>query len=58
MFDKTQYVIEMKLGSAFLEPVRDTYNVKDAYGNLLGYVKKQRLKFNFWFEGTDGTRMG
>lgn len=48
----------MKLGSAFLEPVRDAYNVKDAYGNLLGYVKKQRLKSNFWFEGTDGTRMG
>ncbi len=60
MFDKTEYVIEMKLGSAFLEPVRDTYNVKDAYGNLLGYAKKQRLKLwpKFWFEGTDGTRMG
>ena len=60
MFDKTQYVIEMTLGSSFFEPVRDTYSVKDAYGNLLGYAKKQRLKLwpKFWFEGTDGTRMG
>ncbi len=58
MFSKTQYVIEMKLGSAFFGPARDAYNVKDAYGNLLGYVKRQRFKNNFWFEGTDGTHMG
>jgi len=58
MLDKRQYVIEKTLRSTFLEAARDTYNVEDAYGNLLGYIKKQRLRLNFWFEGTDGTRMG
>jgi len=55
MFDKTQYVIEQKL-VAF----KDTYGVKDANGNLLGYVKKQMLSLGpkFWFEGTDGSRLG
>jgi hypothetical protein len=60
MFAQKEYIIDMKLASAFLEPLRDVYNVKDGYGNLLGYVKKQRLKIwpKFWFEGMDGTRLG
>jgi hypothetical protein len=41
VFVKTQYVIEMTLGSALFEPVRDTYSVKDVHGNLLGYAKKR-----------------
>ena len=60
MFDKTQYVIEMTMGSRLVPFSRDTYSVKDTHGNLLCYAKKQRLKLwsKFWFEGTDGTRMG
>ena len=60
LFAKKQYIIDMKLASAILEPLRDVYNVKDEYGNLLGYFKKQRLKIwpKFWFEGIDGTRLG
>jgi uncharacterized protein YxjI len=56
MFDKIQYVIEMTLRDRFVPFSRDTYSIRDKQGNLLGYAKKQRLKF--WFEGTDGTRMG
>lgn len=53
MFDKTRYVIERKRLA-----LRDIYGVKDVSGNLLGYVKKEKLRSNFWFEGTDGTRLG
>lgn len=53
MFDKTQYVIEKKLWT-----LRETYNVKDANGNLIGYVKSHILRPISWFEGTDGTRIG
>lgn len=56
MFVKTQYLIEEK--RSFVPGLRETYEVKDINGNLLGYVKKQRVGDNFWFEGTDGTRMG
>lgn len=38
MFDKSQYVVEKTLESPSLEAVRDAYNVRDAYGNLLGYI--------------------
>lgn len=57
MFDKTQYVIE-KGKIERLRALRGTYNVKDVNGNLLGYVKEQRLGPNAWFEGTDETRLG
>lgn len=68
MFDKTQYIIEPKIASSFLRfisplaslALRETYNIKDKNGNLLGYAKKKRLSFKpkFWFEGKDGTRHG
>ena len=61
VFHKKHYIIEMKLGGAFLDPLSEVYNVKDANsGSILGYVKKQKLKLwpKFWFEGTDGTKMG
>jgi hypothetical protein len=68
MFDKTQYVIEPKITSSFLRfisplaslALRETYNIKDKNGNLLGYAKKKRLSFKpkFWFEGKDGTHHG
>jgi len=60
MFHKTQYVIEMTLGGRLVPLSKDTYSIKDTHGNLLGYAKKQRLKLwpKFWFEGTDGTRLG
>lgn len=57
MFDRMQYAIEEK--TSYVPGRRETYEVKDISGNLLlGYVKKQRGRGNFWFEGTDGTRMG
>lgn len=61
MFNKTQYVVERKQLAAFLPFAKDTYNVKDVRGNLLGCFKKQRRIFGegeFWIEGTDGTRLG
>ncbi len=60
MFNEKQYIIELKLAGALFRYVRDVYNIKNGYGDVLGYVKKQRLKLwpKFWFEGTDGTRMG
>lgn len=56
MFDRTQYAIEEK--TSYVPGRRETYEVKDVSGNLLGYAKKQRLRDNLWYEGTDGTRMG
>ncbi len=53
MFDKTQYVIEKKLRT-----LRPTHNVKDANGNLIGYIKSHMFKPISWFEETDGTRLG
>ena len=56
MFDRRQYAIKEK--TSYVPGLRETYEVKDVNGNLLGYVKKHRIRDNFWFEGTDGTRMG
>ena len=61
VFHKKHYIIEMKLAGAFLDALSEVYNVKDANsGSILGYVKKKKLKLwpKFWFEGTDGTKMG
>jgi uncharacterized protein YxjI len=52
MFNETRYVVEKKR-----VVLRPTYQVKDVNGNLLGYVKGQRLKPNYWFEDVDGTRL-
>ena len=52
VFGKTQYLIEKKRVA-----LRWTLNVKDVNGNLLGYVKGQRLKPNYWFEDVEGTRL-
>ena len=57
MFDKTKYVIETSITER-LRALRETYGVKDANGNLLGYIKEERLGINCWFEGMDGTRLG
>ena len=56
MFDKTQYIIEENAIRRLIE-LRKTFTVKDTNGKLLGYVKWQRFKPNFWFEGTDGIRL-
>lgn len=53
VFDKTQYLIEKKRVA-----LRWTLNVKGVSGILLGYVKGQRLKPNYWFEDVEGTRLG
>ena len=53
LFDEPQYLIEKKRAT-----LRPTYNVKDMTGKVLGYYKGQMLKPNYWFEGTDGTRIG
>lgn len=68
MFNKPQYVIEPKIASSFFRfisplasiALRETYNIKDKNGNLLGYAKKKKLSFKtkFWFEGKDETRHG
>lgn len=55
MFDKMQYVIEET--RSYIPGHRETYKVKDINGDLLGYAKWQRLRDNFWFEGTNGTRL-
>lgn len=57
MFDHLQYIIE-KSKLERLKSFRGVYDVKDAHGNRLGYVKQERLKGNFWFERTNGERMG
>lgn len=53
VFGKTQYLIEKKRVA-----LRWTLNVRDVNGNLLGYVRGQRLKPNYWFEDVEGTRLG
>jgi uncharacterized protein YxjI len=52
LLHETQYVVEKKLRT-----LRPTYNVKDANGNLVGYIKSHVFKPISWFEGTDGTRL-
>lgn len=56
MFNRTQYVIQETLKSRIM--LTETYAVKDVNGYLLGYIKNRKLKSDFWFEGTDGTRLG
>jgi hypothetical protein len=41
MFAQKEHIIDMKLASAFLEPLRDVYNVKDGYGNFLDPPKNR-----------------
>jgi hypothetical protein len=53
VFGKTQYLLEKRRVA-----LRWTLNVKDVNGNLLGYVKGQRLKPNYWFQSVEGTRLG
>jgi len=53
LFHETQYVVEKKLRT-----LRPTYAVKDANGNLVGYVKSHVFRPISWFEGTDGPRLG
>lgn len=61
MFDKMQYVVERKQVAAILRFVRDTFNIKDVNGNLLGCFKRQKRIFGggeFWIEDTDGIHLG
>jgi len=56
MFNGTQYVIQEQLKSRIMLTI--TYAIKDVDGYLLGYIKNRKLKSDFWFEETDGTRLG
>ena len=53
LFGEPQYLIEKKRAT-----LRPTYKVRDINGRILGYYKGQMLKSNYWFDGTDGTRIG
>jgi uncharacterized protein YxjI len=54
-FTGTQFIVEQKIMA-----MRDTFGIKDRNGNLLAYVKKKIVSLgpNFWFESSDGVRLG
>jgi hypothetical protein len=54
-FRETNYIVDQKILA-----IRDTFAIKNTSGNVLAYVKQQLVSFGpkFWFEGTDGSRMG
>ncbi len=54
-FRETNYIVDQKILA-----IRDTFAIKNTSGNILAYVKQQLVSFGpkFWFEGTDGTRLG
>src|SRR5690348_14310425 len=54
-FRETNYIVDQKILA-----ITDTFAIKNTSGNLLAYVKQQRVSFGpkFWFEGTDGSRLG
>jgi len=55
IFLGNEYIIEQKIVA-----MRDTFGIKDRNGNLLAYVKKKIVSWGpqFWFETSDGTRLG
>jgi uncharacterized protein YxjI len=55
MFENREFTIDQSLLS-----VRNTYVVKDKYGQQLGYIKQEFVSFGpkFWFEDNSGVHLG
>lgn len=49
-------MIQEKLESRITPTV--TYQIRDAAGSLLGYIRNKKRTPGFWFEGKDGMRRG
>ncbi len=55
MFDTREFTVDQRLLS-----VRNTYVVKDKFGQQLGFIKQEFVSFGpkFWFEDNNGLHLG